>query len=102
MLEKKQIGKSTLSIWAGEQEHELYERSTQVPVVHSVSFAYKDIDTWQKVALEETEGHIYSRNTNPTVRAFEDKVKELETELYFYNRNKRVGELVDETQSIKM
>jgi len=78
MLEKKQIGKSTQSIWAGEQEHELYERATQVPVVHSVSFAYKDIDTWHKVALEESEGHIYSRNTNPTVRAFEDKVKELE------------------------
>ena len=40
MLDKKQIGKSTQSIWSGEQEHELYERSTQVPVVHSVSFAY--------------------------------------------------------------
>ena len=78
MLEKKHIGQSTKSIWGGEQEHELYERSTQVPVVHSVSFAYKDIDTWHKVALGEAEGHIYSRNTNPTVRAFEDKVKELE------------------------
>jgi len=78
MLEKKKIGKSTQSIWSGEQEYELYERSTQVPVVHSVSFAYKDVDTWQKVAIEETEGHIYSRSTNPTVRAFEDKVKELE------------------------
>ena len=78
MNEKKQIGQSTKSIWGGEQEHELYERSTQVPVVHSVSFAYKDIDTWHKVALGEVEGHIYSRNTNPTVRAFEDKVKELE------------------------
>ena len=78
MLEKKHIGQSTQSIWGGEQEHELYERSTQVPVVHSVSFAYEDIDTWHKVALGEAEGHIYSRNTNPTVRAFEDKVKELE------------------------
>jgi cystathionine gamma-synthase len=78
MLEKK-IGQSTKSIWSGEQEHELYERSTQVPVVHSVSFAYKDIDTWHKVALGQSEGHIYSRNTNPTVRAFEDKVKELES-----------------------
>ena len=78
MTEKKQIGQSTKSIWSGEQEHELYERSTQVPVVHSVSFAYKDIDTWHKVAIGEVEGHIYSRNTNPTVRAFEDKVKELE------------------------
>ena len=75
---RKQMGQSTQSIWGGEQEHELFERSTQVPVVHSVSFAYKDIDTWQKVALGQEPGHIYSRNTNPTVRAFEDKVKTLE------------------------
>ena len=78
MPDKKDIGQSTKSIWGGEQEHELYERSTQVPVVHSVSFGYKDIDTWHKAALGVVEGHIYSRNTNPTVRAFEDKVKELE------------------------
>ena len=78
MLEKKHIGQSTKSIWGGEQEHELYERSTQVPVVHSVSFGYKDIDTWHQVALEEDQGFIYSRNANPTVRAFEDKVKVLE------------------------
>ncbi len=78
MSDKQTVGKSTLSIWGGEQEHELYERSTQVPVVHSVSYTYKDIDTWQNVALEKEPGHIYSRNTNPTVRAFEDKVKELE------------------------
>jgi len=78
MTGKTTPGQSTLSIWGGEQEHELYERSTQVPVVHSVSFTYKDIDTWHDVALEKTPGHIYSRNTNPTVRAFEDKLKELE------------------------
>ncbi len=79
MTRNKTAGQSTLSIWGGEQEHELYERATQVPVVHSVSFTYKDIDTWQDVALEKAPGHIYSRNTNPTVRAFEDKVKELES-----------------------
>jgi cystathionine gamma-synthase len=78
MTGKPTAGQSTLSIWGGEQEHELYERSTQVPVVHSVSYTYRDIDTWQDVALEKAPGHIYSRNTNPTVRAFEDKVKELE------------------------
>jgi len=77
-LNQKGVGQSTLSIWGGEQEHALYERATQVPVVHSVSYTYKDIDTWQNVALEKEPGHIYSRNTNPTVRAFEDKVKELE------------------------
>ena len=37
----------------------------------------------------------------------QDKVRELETELYFYNRNKRVEEIVDErtkmeTPKIKM
>jgi cystathionine gamma-synthase len=78
MTAKTSAGQSTLSIWGGEQEHELYERSTQVPVVHSVSFTYRDIDTWHDVALEKAPGRIYSRNTNPTVRAFEDKVRELE------------------------
>ncbi len=78
MSESRKAGAATLSIWGGETEHPLYERSTQVPVVHSVSFGYEDIDTWHNVALEKEPGHIYSRNTNPTVRAFEDKVKELE------------------------
>ncbi|MFP6775204.1 MAG: cystathionine gamma-synthase family protein [PS1 clade bacterium] len=75
---QKQIGKSTQSVWGGEQHNERFERATQVPVVHSVSFGYDDIDTWHRVALGKDEGYIYSRNTNPTVRAFEDKVKELE------------------------
>src|SRR5215469_13989443 len=70
--------KATVAIWAGEQDHEPYERSTQVPVVHSVSFGYRDIDAWHAVALGHKEGHIYSRNTNPTVRAFEEKIRDLE------------------------
>jgi len=78
MTESIKASKATLSVWGGETEHELYERSTQVPVVHSVSFGYKDIDTWHAVALEKEAGHIYSRNTNPTVRAFEEKVRDLE------------------------
>lgn len=69
---------STLAVWGGETEHAPYERATQVPVVHSISFGYPDVDTWHAVALGHAEGHIYSRNSNPTVRAFEDKVKVLE------------------------
>ena len=69
---------STLAVWGGEPEHEPYERATQVPVVHSVSFGYQDMDTWHAVALGQAKGHIYSRNTNPTVRAFEDKIRDLE------------------------
>lgn len=71
-------GSGTIAIWGGEREHEPYERATQVPVVHSVSFGYQDLDTWLAVALGHEEGHIYSRNTNPTVRAFEEKIRDLE------------------------
>ena len=71
-------GRDTIAVWGGEREHEPYERATQVPVVHSVSFGYRDLDTWLAVALGREEGHIYSRNTNPTVRAFEEKVRDLE------------------------
>ncbi len=78
MTSKKIPDIATLAVWGGEQAYELYERATQVPVVHSVSFGYKDIDSWHAVALEKQQGHIYSRNSNPTVRAFEDKVKALE------------------------
>ncbi|MFO7538476.1 MAG: cystathionine gamma-synthase family protein [Chloroflexota bacterium] len=68
----------TLSVWAGESSKDLWQRSTQVPVVHSVSFGYHDLDQWQNVALGKEEGHIYGRNTNPTVQAFEEKVRILE------------------------
>jgi cystathionine gamma-synthase len=71
-------GSGTIAVWGGERGHEPYERATQVPVVHSVSFGYRDLDTWVAVALGHEEGHIYSRNTNPTVRAFEEKIRDLE------------------------
>jgi cystathionine gamma-synthase len=67
----------TLAVWGGENK-DYWERSTQVPVVHSVSFGYQDVDLWQAVALEKEHGYIYSRNTNPTVTAFEEKVRQLE------------------------
>ncbi len=72
------VDKATIAIWGGEQEHARFERATQVPVVHSVSFGYEDIDTWHAVATGKAKGHIYSRNTNPTVRAFEEKLRDLE------------------------
>ncbi|MFS8579362.1 MAG: cystathionine gamma-synthase family protein [Novibacillus thermophilus] len=52
--------------------------ATQVPVVHSVSYGYDDIDVWQDVALGKRPGHIYGRMSNPTVRVFEEKVRLLE------------------------
>ena len=71
------VSKATECLWAGEHEY-LLQGATQVPVVHSVSFGYKDLDEWQSVVLGEAPGHIYGRNTNPTVHAFEEKVRILE------------------------
>jgi cystathionine gamma-synthase len=68
----------TLSVWAGEEHKDFWERSTQVPVVHSVSFGYGTVDEWLDVALGRESGYIYSRNTNPTVAAFEEKLRQLE------------------------
>jgi cystathionine gamma-synthase len=68
----------TLAVWAGEDEY-LWQGATQVPVVHSVSFGYEDVDHWLRVALGQEPGHIYSRNTNPTVHVFEEKVRILES-----------------------
>lgn len=76
--ENQQPNLRTLSIWAGEEEKDCWQRSTQVPVVHSVSFGYKDLDLWYDVAINAAEGHIYSRNTNPTVDVFEEKVRQME------------------------
>jgi cystathionine gamma-synthase len=67
----------TLAVWAGEEES-VFAGATQVPVVHSVAFGYAGVDEWQEVALGRAPGHIYSRNTNPTVEAFERKVMALE------------------------
>ncbi len=68
---------ATLSVWAGE-DGPLWQRATQVPVVHSVSFGYDDLDEWIKVGLGQASGHIYGRNTNPTLQVFEEKVRILE------------------------
>jgi cystathionine gamma-synthase len=70
--------RTTLAVWAGEDNAGTWKRATQIPVVHSVSYGYRDIDHWYDVAVGEVPGHIYSRNSNPTVAVFERKLRELE------------------------
>lgn len=70
-------GPGTTAVWAGEQEHP-FAGATQVPIFHTVTYAYDDLDEWFEVARGAKAGHIYSRNTNPTVRPFELKLAQLE------------------------
>lgn len=67
----------TASVWAGELDRFPYGSHT-VPITNSVTFAYKDIDEWHDVAKGNRPGDIYSRNTNPTVRVLEEKIRILE------------------------
>ncbi len=78
MAIEKTVQMGTQCVWSGEESY-LMQGATQVPVVHSVSFGYNDVDEWLAVALGQKEGHIYGRNTNPTVHAFEEKVRQLES-----------------------
>src|SRR5579859_1598714 len=68
----------TKAVWAGEDEDRAEGTTTQTPIVQSVSFGYHDLDEWQDVALAKKAGHIYSRNTNPTLAVFEEKMRMLE------------------------
>ncbi|MBT5185185.1 MAG: cystathionine gamma-synthase family protein [Kordiimonadaceae bacterium] len=71
------IKQSTKAVWAGETRP-FFEGCAQVPIVNSVSYSHDDVDEWFEVATGKREGHIYSRNTNPTVQVFEEKMRVLE------------------------
>jgi cystathionine gamma-synthase len=66
----------TRAVWGGEENYML--GATQVPVVLSAAFGYEDMDQWLDVAMGKAQGHIYTRNSNPTVAVFEEKVRLLE------------------------
>ncbi len=70
-------GKSTRCVWDGEPKRGP-EGVTVTPIYHGVTFSYDDLDEWRAVGAGEKAGHIYSRNTNPTVAVFEEKVRLLE------------------------
>lgn len=74
MIHKTRQG--TCAVWSGEETSML--GATQVPVVQSVAFGYQDVKEWIDVALGRKPGHIYTRNTNPTIEVFENKVRDLE------------------------
>ncbi len=53
-------------------------RAIVPPTIENVAFAYNDLATWREVALHQSPGDIYSRNSNPTARQFEERVAALE------------------------
>lgn len=74
---EERLGPSTRCVW-GDQSVIAPEGVTVVPVFHGVTFAYDDLDEWAAVGRGEKPGHVYSRNTNPTVDDFESRMRLLE------------------------
>jgi cystathionine gamma-synthase len=70
-------GFSTRSVH-GQTQIDPVTRAIEMPIVLNTAFAYEDLDSWLRVALDEEPGHIYSRNSNPTCRRFEETMANLE------------------------
>jgi cystathionine gamma-synthase len=75
--EPARVSLDTLAVWAAESGPFPYGAAV-VPIVQAATFAYEDLDTWQSVALGKRAGHIYSRNSNPTLDVLEKKIVALD------------------------
>ena len=76
-MERKKYSRATNAVWAGEDDPH-FSGAVTTPIVSSVAFAYTDLDEWYDAATGKAEGYIYSRNTNPTIAALEEKIRVLE------------------------
>ncbi|HEX4649573.1 MAG TPA: aminotransferase class I/II-fold pyridoxal phosphate-dependent enzyme [Steroidobacteraceae bacterium] len=67
----------TQAVWAAETGPFPYGAAV-VPIVQAATFAYQDLENWRSVALRRRAGHIYSRNSNPTLEVLERKIAALD------------------------
>ncbi len=73
----RNVQDGTKAVWAGEKESLAYN-ATQVPVVFRVAYNYDDVDELKEVALGNKKRYTNNSMINPTVKAFEEKVRILE------------------------
>ena len=67
----------TLAVHAG-QSPDPATGARAVPIYQTASFVFRDTDTAAALFNMEQPGHVYSRLSNPTVAAFEERVAALE------------------------
>ncbi len=67
----------TLSLHAG-HEPDSDHHARAVPIYQTTSYVFEDVDHAAGLFNLERQGHIYSRISNPTVAAFEERVAALE------------------------
>ncbi len=67
----------TLSLHAG-HEPDTDHHARAVPIYQTTSYVFEDVDHAAGLFNLERQGHMYSRISNPTVAAFEERVSALE------------------------
>ncbi|MBI4031324.1 MAG: O-acetylhomoserine aminocarboxypropyltransferase/cysteine synthase [Proteobacteria bacterium] len=77
MKQNKALKFETLAVHAGERPDPASGASSP-PIVQSTSFVFRDTDQAANVFTLKEKGFIYSRLTNPTVSALEEKLAALE------------------------
>lgn len=77
MTDQSPLSPATRCVWGGQTAPDAHGATVQ-PVYHAVTFGYDDLDEWSAVGTGERTGHIYSRNTNPTIETFEQTMRDLD------------------------
>ncbi len=70
-------GPSTRCVHSGRSVDPI-THTMNVPIMENAAFAYESFESWREAALGKKFGDIYSRNSNPTIRAFNEKMAALE------------------------
>ena len=77
MTDSKQLGFATRSVHAGTQPDPA-TGARQTPIYQTTSFVFRDAEHAAKLFSLQEVGYIYSRLTNPTVAALQDRCASLE------------------------
>ena len=77
MITPEGLGFDTLALHAGQRPDATFGARAQ-PIYMTTSYMFDSVDHAASLFNLETAGHIYSRISNPTVAAFEERVAALE------------------------
>ena len=78
MVEAKFLKPDTLALHAGQEQADPTTNSRAVPIYQTTSFVFDSADHAASLFNLQTFGNVYSRLSNPTVAALEERVAALE------------------------
>jgi O-acetylhomoserine (thiol)-lyase len=74
----KKYGERTLEVHAGQEEADPATGSRALPIYQTTSYMFESTEYAAKLFALKEEGHIYTRLSNPTNSAFEERVNAIE------------------------